>query len=138
MKIRAVIDTNVIISALLFGGLPEKVLSLVISKKIELILSPSIRDEIERVLLDPKFSVSTKEVSILLSAIDKVATFVLPSEKITLIKRKDSDNRILEAAVCGNANYIVTGDKQDLLPLKKYLNILIISPKQFLEACQTH
>ncbi|OFZ37384.1 MAG: putative toxin-antitoxin system toxin component, PIN family [Bdellovibrionales bacterium RIFOXYD12_FULL_39_22] len=138
MKIRAVIDTNVIISALLFGGLPEKVLSLVISKKIELILSPSIRDEIERVLLDPKFSLSTKEVSILLSAIDKVATFVLPSEKITLIKRKDSDNRILEAAVCGNANYIVTGDKQDLLPLKKYLNILIISPKQFLEACQTH
>ncbi len=39
MKIRAVIDTNVIISALLFGGLPEKVLGLVISKKIELILS---------------------------------------------------------------------------------------------------
>ena len=138
MKIRAVIDTNVIISALLFGGLPEKVLSLVISKKIELILSPSIRDEIERVLLDPKFSLSTKEVSILLSAIDKVTTFVLPSEKITIIKRKDSDNRILEAAVCGNANYIVTGDKQDLLPLKKYLSILIISPKQFLEACQTH
>ncbi|OFZ71520.1 MAG: putative toxin-antitoxin system toxin component, PIN family [Bdellovibrionales bacterium RIFOXYC2_FULL_39_8] len=133
MKIRAVIDTNVIISALLFGGLPEKVLGLVISKKIELILSPSIRDEIERVLLDPKFSLSTKEVSILLSAIDKVTTFVLPSEKITIIKRKDSDNRILEAAVCGNANYIVTGDKQDLLPLKKYLSILIISPKQFLE-----
>ncbi|RLE06552.1 hypothetical protein DRZ78_04515, partial [Candidatus Aerophobetes bacterium] len=58
---------------------------------------------------------------------------VQPKTKISAIKQKEDDNRILECGVEGKAQYIISGDKRHLLPLKEYQGIKIISPAQFLK-----
>lgn len=59
-------------------------------------------------------------------------TFVVPSKQVTVIKTDEADNRILEAAVEASADYIVSGDT-DLLRLRRFGDIAIVSPKTFLE-----
>ena len=62
----------------------------------------------------------------------KIATFVKPVEKIDIIKNDPDDNMVLEAAVAGDSDYIVTGDP-DLLELKEFREIRIIKAKEFFD-----
>ena len=56
-----------------------------------------------------------------------------PKRKVTIIKYKDDDNRILECALEGKAQYIISGDRKHLLPLKEYQGTKILSPADFLK-----
>jgi predicted nucleic acid-binding protein len=60
------------------------------------------------------------------------ATVIDPEISISIVKRNDADNRILECAIAANADYIVTGDRRDLLPLKQFQGIKIVSSGQFI------
>ena len=64
--------------------------------------------------------------------IQEIATLIQPTQKISVIKLKDSDNRILECALAAKAHFLVTGDTQHILPLKKVNGIIILSPSEFL------
>ena len=129
-NLRIVVDANVVISSLLFGGKPREFLRTAVQRRITIYTSLQIKTEILEVLRK-KFQFS--EVRIKNFEKENMAKFVVvyPLKRISVVRDKD-DNKILEAAVEGDCDYIVTGDK-DLLVLKKYKNIQILTPMEFLE-----
>ena len=129
MKI--VLDTNVLISAIVFGGKPRKILEAVIRGELTLFLSEGILDEIGAVLQRPKFGFPAEVIRTTLSELHTIGTIVTPSKRIFEIQEDPDDNRIVECAVEGSANYIVSGDTH-LLNLREYQNIRIVSPDEYL------
>ena len=128
--IRAVIDTNVFLSALFWGGIPLKVIKLAFSGKITGITSLAIINELEEKLLK-KFEYPKDQTSQYLEIILAVFLVVKPKQKVNVVE-DPKDNKIIEAAIEANAQYIITGDKH-LLKIKKYQNIKIVTPREFLE-----
>jgi putative PIN family toxin of toxin-antitoxin system len=131
--LRAVVDTNITVSGLLFGGLPLKVIHAALARRFAWVTSPALMDETERVMRSDKFGLSQREIQILISPIFEVAEIVIPVNTIQVIERCPADNRVLECAVEGKCSVIVSGDRRDLLSLKHYLHIEIITPRQFLD-----
>lgn len=129
MKI--VFDTNIFISGLLFkGGIPSRLLELAQDRFFELFISPDIRDELNQVL-EVKFKLTLHERDLLLRWLEKRGIIVYPKKKIDLVKSCEPDNRILECALEAKADFLVTGDKKDLLSLKHSFEFKIISPGHF-------
>lgn len=130
---KIVLDTNVYISAILFGGNPDKIIHL--AKRgdgIEILVSEQIFEEISTVL-GRKFGWPNWKIALTLGEIREWTTLIVPRLTISDIKNNVADNKILECAVEGNADYIVSGDTKHLLPLKKYKNIHIVSPAEFVQ-----
>lgn len=130
-KIRVVFDTNIFISAIIFGGNPRQCLELSRTSEVELLLSRAILVELARKLRD-KFLWNDSEIKELIEGILVFARLISEGEKIKIIKDK-ADNRILECALKGKADFIVSGDKKHLLSLGKFKGIPIISAKEFLD-----
>lgn len=128
--IKLCLDSNIFISALLFDGKPEEILFVASKGEIKIIISPSIIEEVRKNLIE-KFNRSDGWVKKMLKATTSISQLVDP--KITVRKlRYLPDNKILSAALAGKADYIVTGDRKHLLPLKEFRGIPIITPAQFL------
>jgi uncharacterized protein len=125
--LRIVFDSNVYISALLFKGIPGKILEMVQKDKIILIVSDEIIDETIRILED-KFKWPRHNIDKFKRRLSDISDNIKPDIRLDIIKERESDNRILECAVSGDANLIVSGDKY-LLKLKSYKNIPIARPK---------
>ncbi|OIO01906.1 putative toxin-antitoxin system toxin component, PIN family [Candidatus Desantisbacteria bacterium CG1_02_49_89] len=128
--LKAVIDTNVFVSAYLKSmGLCARVIDLWIAGIFQLAVSGPILDEYEEVLL--RKGISTQLIEDLNRAILKSAVFTAPSRSINLIKIDPEDNKFLECAVCSRADYIVSGDSH-LRKLGIYGDVRIISPRDFI------
>lgn len=127
---RVVADTNVLISALLFGGSSEQVFLAGLRGEIQLITSLPLLNELERVL-KKKFKFDTHLVSEILEEVKDVMEIVETTSCIDVISHPEEDNRVLECAVDGRAEIIVTGDTRHILPLKDYRGIKILSPSEF-------
>jgi uncharacterized protein len=125
--LRIVFDSNVYISALLFKGIPGKILEMAQKDKITLIVSDEIIAETEMILED-KFKWPRHNIDKFKRRLSDISENIRTDIKIDIIKERESDNRILECAVYGDANLIVSGDKH-LLKLKSYKNIPIVRPK---------
>jgi putative PIN family toxin of toxin-antitoxin system len=126
---RILLDTNVIISALLFGGKPRTILLSVIRRRHTAITSAILLSELADVLRK-KFGYSQNAVTAVDSQIRKQCMVVSPSETIDVVSDMP-DNRVLEAATEGKCDYLITGDT-DLLTLWKYRYIKIVTPDEFL------
>lgn len=131
MVIKVCLDSNIFISALLFDGKPEKILFMASSKAVRITVSPAIIEEVKKNLVK-KFHRPEIEVRKLVKAITSISQVVVPENRIKAIKYQP-DNKILEAALEGQVDYIVTGDKKHLLPLKQFKGIPIVTPDQFLK-----
>ena len=130
---RVVLDTNVLLSALAVpGSKPDLVLQRVRRGEVALFLSAFIPAELERILRDT-FRFTTRQTDERVAVIRRMATLVEPTERIALVVAKDDDNRILECAVAAHADYLVTGDKEHLLPLRSIGATQIVTPAAFLE-----
>jgi len=127
---RLVLDSNIYISALLWNGNERKRVSSCQEGRYNSIISFHILNEIERVLVK-KFNLTTEVVNEYLSEILTFSDLVVPTMGINEITDDPSDNRILETAVEGMADYIISGD-QHLLNLKQYRDILIIRTSEIL------
>lgn len=127
---RVVLDSNILISAYIFGGKPENILQLVIAEKIQGITSQNLITEFLDVLRK-KFGVSQSEIIEIQNEIQETFEIVYPSETLHIVN-DEPDNRVLEAAIQGNCNYIITGDKE-LLKLGSFQNIQILTADEFLE-----
>ncbi|MDP3974342.1 MAG: putative toxin-antitoxin system toxin component, PIN family [Candidatus Daviesbacteria bacterium] len=127
---RVVLDTNIYIAAALKGGFSEEIIK-ILAKTITLttITSEEILTEL-RDKLTNKFNRPQEDIDKYTIRIRKFAEIVEMTEKISIIIRDPKDNKILECAVSGNADLIVTLD-QDLLKLKTFRGIAIIHPKTF-------
>lgn len=128
--LEVVLDSNILISAYVFGGKPELVLNLIISKEIEAITSNILIAEFIDVLRK-KFKVTEPDILEIQNEIEDLFEIVYPTKEIDIVKDTD-DNRVLEVAVEGECDYIITGDK-DLLILKTYKDIKILTADEFLE-----
>lgn len=126
----ACIDANVYISALAFGGKPAKVIQLALLRQYHLVTSMHILNEVRR-NLTTKLEFTDAEVTEMFRDIISVADIYKPTGLISYIPHKQ-DNLVLETAILGNVDVLVTGDKKDLLPLQKFNNIIIEPPSAFL------
>ena len=130
--LKVVLDTNVLISAILFGGNPGQILEKAIRGEIRLCLSEPILEELRGILQRSKFDYCPEMIQLILTELTGIADFVNPSETINVVLEDPEDNRILECAVEGKANYVVTGDSH-LLKLRRHLNIEVLNAAAFLE-----
>ena len=128
-KHKVVIDTNIFISGLLFGGNPEKILRLFQQSKIELLISPETQAELVEKLSN--FPLESKTLQELLILIEEKAIKIIPKKRIR-ISRDIKDNIFLEVASEGSADYIISGDR-DLLTLQRVGKTVIIAPREFLD-----
>lgn len=130
-KPRVVVDTNVLISALVFGGKPRQVTDLLSEGAIDAVVSVEILTELKRKILS-KFPAFAGELKQLEKLLERDARIVkLGSIQVTICRDPD-DNMFLETAVLGHCQYIVSGDK-DLLALETYKGVGILRPTEFLE-----
>lgn len=128
----AVIDTNVFLSALLRGRGTRPVLDALLAHRFHLVISRLLIDELTSVLDRPQWqrALDPQECRGLLAIIRKSAFIVEPSHAVTAC-RDVSDNAVLECAIAGHAEAIVTGDA-DLLSLHPFRGIDILRPAEFL------
>jgi putative PIN family toxin of toxin-antitoxin system len=128
--LRVTADSNIYISALNFGGTPDKVLDLAREGQIELAISDAILNEVVRVLSD-KFGWSQEAAMMAREQISCFARQVIPDRVISIVADDPTDNRILECAAAGESGFVVTGDKH-LLRLERFESTRILTPSEFL------
>jgi putative PIN family toxin of toxin-antitoxin system len=130
---RVVFDTNVIVSALLFENSTPAQAFFAALKSGEVLLSAPLAEEISRIIYHPKFDryLTDEQRADFITALVEASALVEIKDTITVC-RDPKDNMILELAVSGKAEVIVTGDA-DLLVLNPFEQISILSPKDFLE-----
>lgn len=128
--IKACLDSNIWISAFIFSGKPAEILDLAVEKKFISVTSPQIIAEVGKVF-SKKFAQDEKLIKRELKVIKDVSELVIIKNKVRIIKYSP-DNKILETALEGKVDYIVTGDKKHLLPLKEFKGIPIITPAKLL------
>ena len=131
---RVVPDTNVLVSALQFGGRPRDLLDLAIDGQIDLAISEAIIAETLRVLRD-KFHRAPEWVAETDRQLRIITRFVQPTESINVIEADPTDDRILECAVAAEAKVIVSGDTH-LLSLGSFRGIPIQRVAEFLDGLQ--
>ena len=126
---RVVVDTNVLFSGTVFSGKPNLIIRCILLEQITAISSPILLAELAEVLRK-KADYPKERMIQIIGRLEELCVIVHPSKNIQAC-RDPKDNWVLEAAVEGDCVYIITGDK-DLLDLKKYKNILILTPSEFL------
>jgi putative PIN family toxin of toxin-antitoxin system len=129
-KPRVIIDTNVLISGIVFGGKPRQILDLLSEQLIVVIVAEELFTELRRKISTkfPEFMDDLERVEKLLKR--DAVIIKLGKMQITVCRVPD-DNKFIESAVQGNCNYIISGDK-DLLVLEHYYGIQIVKPAEFL------
>ena len=127
-----VIDTNVVISALLLGGVPGQLIDLWKTGRIVPLITEEIMTEYIRVLAYPKFKLSEEEINYI------IHKEILPFFKVVksvqgspIIKKDPDDDKFIQCAEAGKAKIIISGD-QHHLALKSHHNIKILTPSRFL------
>jgi putative PIN family toxin of toxin-antitoxin system len=136
--LRAVLDANVMISALIQpkGASGQIVASLLEESSFELIVSPAILAEVRRALSYPKvrryIRASDEDLALWVVSLELITQPVEGNLRVNAVAEDPDDNKYIEAAVEGLAQFIVTGDRH-LLSLKSYQDIRIVTPRAFLD-----
>ena len=128
--IKAMLDTNVVVSAhLKQGGREALILDLALSQRFTLIASAALFAEYEAVLRRPRFSLDPGKIRRSMRAIRAKAVLVEPQEQLHVTHDPD-DNKVLECAVEGGTEYVVTGNRRHFPG--RFQNVRIIAPRHFL------
>ena len=133
-KLQVVIDTNVWISGLIFGGNPEKIIRQFIDGQLIVITAEELLSELRRKITQ-RFPLYEPQLALLEASIREDAILIQLGSVQIAASRDADDNKFIEAAVIGNAQYIISGDK-DLLTLGEYEGTKILKPSEFLELSQ--
>jgi uncharacterized protein len=133
--LRVVLDTNILISAFVFpGGAPEMVYRAALEGRITLITSPALLAEFGRVLSE-KFGWEDRMVQEAVAQAPRIGEVVRPAATVNVIAEDPADDRVLEAAVTGDAATIVSGDRH-LLRLGTWHGVRIEKAAPFLARLQ--
>ena len=128
---RAVLDTNVLISGLLWRGAPHECLLSAEAGLYELVLAESIFEELRDKLIH-KFGNSSEEADEILIGLRRCATLVTPTGQSGWVSADPDDDKFIESALIGHADVIVSGDHH-LLDLSAVEGVPILTPRQFLQ-----
>jgi uncharacterized protein len=130
--LRVVFDTNVIVSAVLYEeSLPALLLSLGLEDKMRFFVSPALLNEYETVLKRPRFKLGHKETEDLIEKIKQKAVRVTPTQEVRILEADETDNRILECAAKGKADFVITGNKRHF-PFEEFKGIKKVTPREFI------
>jgi len=127
---RAVIDTNVIISALFWGGRPRRVVDLAAAGCFQAVTSPELLAELDTVLAED-FDVPPERLDLILRDVLSYAELIVSVEELEAPVRDAADLVVIACALAGPADVIVTGDR-DLLDLDQFRGVRILSVSEFL------
>ena len=127
---KLVLDSNVFISAFFWGGNPRKVMERIINGDDLLFVSDEILREVSSVMARPKFNAGPRHAARFIAAIAEVARRVPYLGKVRGGCRDGDDDKVLECAVLGAADFIITGDN-DLLSLESFEGIPIITAAEY-------
>lgn len=130
--VRVVVDTNILVSALIYHGKPH-ILVLKLLEGHTVILSRQMLAELADVLTRDKFAVKTSQVNRFLAVLVRKSKVVTPSSRFKIISEDPDDDIVLNTAYAGKAEYIVTGDRH-LLALREFKRIKIVKVAQMLES----
>ena len=135
--IRVVVDTNVIVSALIaLDGLPAAILDLILQGEVVGGASQPLLEELERVLRRPAFDIGPRKIGSFLSYLRSHIRIVTPSRALTICSKDPADNRVLECAEAFRADFLVTGNKAHFP--KQYQRTKVVSPREFWEEYLLH
>ncbi len=131
--IKVVLDTNVFISGIFWeGNFCSQIIDAWMSRKIVMISSLEIVEELGETLRDFKIRMPEELIKELQNRIIENAIIVEPKEKLNIVKDDSDDNKLFEAAIAGNAEYIISQDKKHVLKIREYEGTKTISPEEFL------
>jgi uncharacterized protein len=129
--VRVVVDTNVLVSALIAKGKPLWLVQKLLDKHT-VILSSQMLAELVDVLSRDKFTITKVQIDWFISLLLRKSTIASVSGNLKIVLEDPDDNIVLLTAINGKADYIVSGDKH-LLTLKKFEGIEIVTISQLLE-----
>ena len=129
--IKVVLDTNIVVSAnLKAAGLEALVLSLAMSRNVQMYVSPPVLAEYEKVLRRKKFNFASERIEALLQLIGQCGILLTELPTVTE-SRHEADNRFLECAEGAGAEFLITGNTKDFPA--KWKNTRIVTARQLLE-----
>jgi uncharacterized protein len=131
-RLRVVIDANVLISGLNFPGNERQVLEIGRERRIKAYISPFILNEVQGVL-QQKFGQSSAEAEENIALVLQWATMLHPNINVAVVERNDKDNRVLECCLESQADYLITGDQRDPLPLSQFHETRTVNARTFLQ-----
>jgi putative PIN family toxin of toxin-antitoxin system len=134
--LRIVLDTNVLVSAIIRNGKPRRLLQAGINVRYHILSSTGILNELSEVLQRPKFKMTRDDVIRIVSALMETVENIHVVSDLKVVERDPDDNMVINAALDGKANYIVSGDP-DLLDLKDFKKIEIVSVDKMLKILES-
>jgi len=132
---RVVLDNNIFVSGIFWSGDSERILYKWKEGEFTLISATEIILELIKVLNNFKVKLENEILKYWIDLIVTNSELVLIKNELKIIKEDETDNKFIEVAVTGDADYIVTQDNH-LLNLKEYKGIKIINPTEFLEVLE--
>jgi uncharacterized protein len=134
--LRAVLDTNILVSAVISDGKARTLLKNGIAGKYRIVTSDLILNELAVVLCRPKFKTGKEEIQRITAALSRTADIITVKTKIEIVKDDPKDDMVIETAIDGGANLIVSGDNH-LLAIGTFREIEIVTIEKMLEYLNT-
>lgn len=133
-----VLDTNVVVAALLWDGAPRALLELVaVDPRIVAVVSPALIAELEKVLRRTRLAERVRATGMtaeqLVSRYRAIAATVTPLTVAPVVIADSDDDHVLALAVAARASLVITGDRSHLLPIARHEGIAIVTPRAALE-----
>ena len=130
---KVVVDTNVLVSGVFFGGMPSRILEAWRDKRIDVVVSPDILEEYRRVgeHLETQFTDVTLAPFLALLVMN--AEIIEPPDLPEQVSRDSDDDKFIACALAGGCHVIISGDK-DLLSISGYRGVKVVAPREFLES----
>lgn len=129
---KVVFDTNVVASASFWRGAPFECLAAWAQGRCEAVVSPALLAEYHETMEELRLDYPKREPAAWVAALTEAAELVFPTDRATGATPDPADEMVLECALAGEADFIVSGDKKHLLPLGQFHGIAIVSPADFL------
>jgi len=129
---RVVLDTNIFISGIFWSGDSERILFYWADGKFELISSTEIIEEIIKTLMNFRVPLPPRGILLWLNILLWGARVIEPNERVNIVRDDPDDNKFIESAVAGKADFIVSQDKH-LLRIGEFRGIKVLEPRDFLE-----
>ncbi|MBN1960263.1 MAG: putative toxin-antitoxin system toxin component, PIN family [Deltaproteobacteria bacterium] len=130
---KVVFDTNVVASASFWQGSPFRCLAAWANGYCKAVVSPALLSEYHETIEELYREYPNRAFVNWVEALTKTATLVFPVYRVTHVTSDPADEMVIECALAGEADIIVSGDKKHLLILKQFEDIAIVSPSEFIK-----
>ena len=130
---KVVVDTNVLVSGVFFGGMPSRILEAWRDKRIDVVVSPDILEEYRRVGEHLETQFTDVSLAPFLALLVMNAEIIEPPDLPEQVSRDSDDDKFIACALAGGCHVIISGDK-DLLSISGYRGVKVVAPREFLES----